>query len=213
MGKGSFKKWGWVALYSLMICFAAGVSFAGAFKEGNLETGWLLSSGIVGALGAIIAFWRGVSAHEHQTDLLESQLSLVNKIWDLLSTEERALQPAMHLTQAKCLAYVRVLLYAMYQSYKKESFDYKVIDSENPNLVKLFILAISAAVNSSVLLCYIGDDDHLVVNTFNSKALTVITDGRVLINEYSHFKMGGFVKQSVHEINQACNIKESYSLE
>lgn len=211
MGKEGFKKWGWVALYSLLIFYSAVVAFIGAKKGESLGAGWLLSSGIAGALGAFLAFWRGVAAHERQTGLLESQNGLVNRIWELLSKEDRAIQPSVFYSQIRCQAYVMVILYAMYQSFKRKPFNYKVIDSDNPDLVKLLIFAIKYACNSNDLLCDIGDDDCLVVTNFNPKALTVISGGRELVNRYSHYTMGLFVKKSVHEINIACGIKENYS--
>ena len=183
--------------------FAAFVSAFQAIKPNTLCCVWFICSGVATAALAIVPFIRNSHAHKKQFELL-------SLIYDILSKDENNFQDNITKSKGKCNAYVQVVLYAMYQSYMKGAFDYKIIDPEHPDIVKFIILTINSTVKSDELFCTFGDDDALVVNEFNVKSLKVITDGRKLVSSYEHFDSEKMVNESVYRINKACGISVSY---
>lgn len=101
----------------------------------------------------------------------------------------------------------------MHKSFCKGAFDYKVIDKKNPEVIRFVIQILFSAYTSEALNGYIGDDDFLVITTFNKDKLNnPITDGRSLISSYKHFtKVSALVYSTVNRINKTCGIKENYS--
>lgn len=189
----------------IVVCafFAAFVSTFQAIKPNTLCSVWFICAGVATAALAIVPFIRNSSAHKKQLDLL-------SLIYEMISKEGYKLQDNVIRTKGKCNAYVQVVLYAMYQSYMKGAFDYKIIDPKHPEIVKFIISTIKSTVKSDDLLCTFGDDDALLVDEFNAKSLQVITDGRKLVSSYEHFDSEKMVNESVYRINKACGISVSY---
>ena len=179
---------------------------------------WPIVSALATFAATYISFAKGLVAHNkqltklnEQAEQLDKQTDVLNLIYEIVSKDESVLPDSVLKTKGKCNAYVQVALYAMYQSFVKRPIDYKIIDPERPEIVKFIIVTIISTLKSSDLICTFGDDDTLLVSSFNQQAFQVITDGQKLVKAYSHFKTGQMVKDSIHRINVACGISEKYT--
>lgn len=191
----------WKIGYGLLLGYIAVISFLELFQ--NLAYGFKIGTIIAVLLSGLISFYRGANAHA-------KQLALLEKIIDSV-TQSKQFNDNIAIQKNYCHAYVQIVLYAMYQAYSKKPFDYRKIDPDNNDLIRLIVKIILSAYKSENMLCYIGDDNMLVVDEFKKDEIQVITDGRKLVSEYEHFGNGSLVKACVHRINVACGINETYS--
>lgn len=194
---------------------------------------WIHFVNVVAAgLASILSFWRGSYSHKKQIEKLEeikttqesqitslneiksaqeSEISSLNMIYDIVSSSSMLFDGNVQMSRPKCHAYVKVILYAMYQSYKRTAIDYKLINPDNPRLTRVLISVIAASFKSDALTCNFGDDDCLIVDTFDKEKMQVTTDGQDLVSNYEHYSNYDFVKSAVRRINQACGIIEHYT--
>lgn len=209
----------WIIVVALLLLFIAGVSIFDACSKESINKWWSIGSAIATLLIGIITFSKGLIAHTKQDEKLSRQGEEISKqsnkldyiIDTLISPDASTIINGVQEKKEVCRAYVQVVLYAMYQAFKKKSFNYRIIDPDNPDIIKLIILTISSAYKSEYLFCYVGDDDALVVDEFDSTRIPVTTSGRKLIGDNTHFSFGQMVKECVHRINIECGIQENYS--
>ena len=158
---------------------------------------------------SFLSFWyflKGRDAHKLQNDKL-------NEIYDILTGSSVSDALGYKVNRKLSEVYVSIVLYSMHKSFCKGAFDYKVIDKKNPEVIRFVIQIMLSSFTSEVLNGYIGDDDYLVITTYNKDKLNnPITDGRNLIREYEHNTRAiPLVRGAVNRVNKACGINEKYS--
>lgn len=169
-------------------------------------TGIKIASLVVVSFLPLWYFLNGREAHKWQNDKLK-------EIYDILTGSSTSDITGFKMSRKFSEIYVSIVFYAMHKSFCKGAFDYKVIDKKNPEVIRFVIQILFSAYTSEALNGYIGDDDFLVITTFNKDKLNnPITDGRSLISSYKHFtKVSALVYSAVNRINKTCGIKENYS--
>lgn len=151
-------------------------------------------------------FLKGREVHKWQNEKL-------NEIYDILTGSSVFNAAGISMGRKMSEVYVSIVFYAMHKSFCKGAFDYKVIDKKNPEVIKFIIQIMFSSFKSDSLNGYIGEDDCLVISTFNKDKLNnPITDGRNLIREYEHYTSSiSLIRGAVNRVNKACGINEKYS--